>query len=168
MTKSITRLFLIFMTLGLFSCESRSQKEQFEFADNVVVAHRGAWKQQALPQNSIAALKHAIALNCAGSEFDVRMSSDQVLIVTHDADYNGLVIEETSYAELSKFKLSNGEVLPTLEQYILAGMQNNKGTGLVCEIKPSKFDERNSIISEKVLGLVKKLKAEPYILVMIY
>ena len=66
------------------------------------------------------------------------MTLDNILIVTHDADYNNLVIEETTYADLAKHKLSNGEILPTFKQYLLAGMQNNPNTGLVCEIKPSK------------------------------
>jgi len=67
------------------------------FADNVVVAHRGAWKSNNFPQNSIASLKQAITLGCTGSEFDVRMTSDNVLIVTHDSDYNELDIEESTY-----------------------------------------------------------------------
>jgi glycerophosphoryl diester phosphodiesterase len=56
-----------------------------------------------------------------------------------------------------------GESLPTLENYILAGMNNNPSTGLVCEIKPSKSKARGQLIAEKVVALVKKLKAEAYI-----
>ncbi|MGM5469559.1 family 16 glycosylhydrolase [Flavobacteriaceae bacterium LMO-SS05] len=157
----LLHLFLIFL---LTSCDSFSQKKEFIFANNKVIAHRGAWKQQNHPQNSIASLKEAIALNCVGSEFDVRMTADDVLIVTHDPEYNGLQIESSTYAELSKYKLSNGETLPTLKQYLRAGMQDNFATGLVCEIKPSTIEGRNKIITEKVLKLVKELKAEPYIL----
>jgi glycerophosphoryl diester phosphodiesterase len=83
-------------------------KEGIAFENNVVVAHRGAWKQQNLPENSIAALKHAIVLKCAASEFDVRMTKDDVLIVNHDADYHDLNIEEHNYKELARFQLSNG------------------------------------------------------------
>ncbi len=144
------------------SCEP-SKVENISFADNKVIAHRGAWKTKNLPENSIASLKHAINLNCAGSEFDVRMTLDKVLIVTHDADYNGLNVETSTYKELSKSKLSNGEVLPTLRDYIIAGMTNNTSTGLVCEIKPSKTQGRNIEITNKVLDLVKELKAESYI-----
>ena len=91
------------------------------------------------------------------------MTADNVLIVTHDADYHGLVVEKSTYLELSKFKLSNGETLPTLKDYIIAGMQKNDSTGLVCEIKPSKTEGRNNILAENVLKLVKELKAENYI-----
>lgn len=133
------------------------------FVENPVIAHRGAWKSQNLSQNSIASLKHAIALGCAGSEFDVRMTSDHVLVVNHDPDYHGLFIEEHTYAELSTYRLSNGELLPTLEDYLLAGMENNTHTGLVCEIKPSHTEGRNIVMAENVMALVEELKAENHV-----
>ena len=145
------------------SCNNLTVKNKINFADNVVIAHRGAWKKEQLPENSIASLKQAIHLGCSGSEFDVRMTADDVLIVNHDEDHNDMFIEETNYADLAKIKLSNGEVVPTLKEYILAGMENNSTTGLVCEIKPSKTKERGQYITKKVLCLVKELKAEPYI-----
>ncbi len=132
-----------------------------ESANNCVVAHRGAWKQNNLPQNSVASLKNAINLKCAGSEFDVRMTSDDSLIINHDPKFNGLEIEKTKYQELLQFKLSNGEVLPTLRQYILAGMENNTQTKLVCEIKPSVISkERGKQVAGMVLKLVRELHAE--------
>lgn len=91
------------------------------------------------------------------------MTSDNILIVTHDADYNGLDIETSTYKELSKYKLPNGEELPTLKAFILAGMTNNTSTGLICELKPSQTEARNFEIANKSLALVKELKAEAYI-----
>lgn len=131
------------------------------FANNKVIAHRGAWKKNNLPQNSIASLKQAIQLNCTGSEFDVRMTVDNVLIVTHDPTYNNLEIEKTNYSKLAGLKLSNGESLPTLKEYLLAGIENNTTTRLVCEIKPSKISkERGQQIATKVVALVEDLKAK--------
>ena len=153
-----------FTILILCSCNNSTGQNVIKFADNPVVAHRGAWKKKNLPQNSIAALKHAIELNCAGSEFDVRMTKDDVLIVTHDADYYGMSIEDSTYEDLSQFKLSNGEILPTLEAYLKAGMENNPSTGLVCEIKPSKIKGRGELIAEKVITLVRELNAENHII----
>lgn len=133
------------------------------FADNVVVAHRGAWKKNNLPENSIASLKEAIRLKCAGSEFDVRMTLDDSLIINHDPHYNKLLVEETTYADLEKFKLSNGEKLHTLREYILAGLKNNTTTRLVLEIKPSASKERGQVIAEKVYRLVNELRAQPMV-----
>jgi beta-glucanase (GH16 family)/glycerophosphoryl diester phosphodiesterase len=164
MKYSVMRIIIGFFIIHcFFQCNPRQEKYRITFADNGVVAHRGAWKQQDIPENSIASLKHAIELNCTGSEFDVRMTADGVLIVNHDADHHGLVIEENTYDQLAEYKLANGEKLPTLKDYILAGMENNTTTGLVCEIKPSASKERGQLMAEKTIGLVKELNAEPYL-----
>ncbi|RXJ44406.1 glycerophosphodiester phosphodiesterase family protein [Gelidibacter gilvus] len=157
------RLIILVLTfISLNSCKSTMMESSGVIANNPVIAHRGAWKAENLPQNSIASLKHAIALGCAGSEFDVRMTADHVLVVNHDPDYMGLFIENHTYSELSKHKLSNGELLPTLKDYLLAGMENNPNTGLVCEIKSSKTEGRNVLMAENVMALVDELKAESY------
>ncbi|WP_299102937.1 glycerophosphodiester phosphodiesterase family protein [uncultured Winogradskyella sp.] len=147
----------------MLSCKTSTTETEIVFADNPVIAHRGAWKANGLPKNSIAALNEAIRLKCTGSEFDVRMTADEVLIVTHDADYGGLHIESSTYETLAQHKLPNGESLPTLKAFIKAGMVNNSSTGLVCEIKPSKIEGRNTLMAEKAVALVKELKAEAYI-----
>ena len=100
-----------------------------------IIAHRGAWKEFALPENSIAALQKAIELKCYGSEFDVRRTKDGILVVNHDPVYYGDTIELRNYNDLNKKKLSNGENLPTLENYFTTGTHNNPPTLLICEIK---------------------------------
>lgn len=143
---------------------SQPKKGAMKFAPNEVVAHRGAFKANAFPENSIAALQEAIRLQCTGSEFDVRMTADDSLIINHDEHFNQMEIEKVNYADLMRFTLSNGEPLPTLRQYLLAGMKQNKHTRLVLEIKPSGMGKERAIqITDKVLSLVKELKAEPYI-----
>jgi glycerophosphoryl diester phosphodiesterase len=129
--------------------------------ENAIVAHRGAWKKNNLPENSIAALRHAIDLKLAGSEFDVWRTADDSLVINHDAHYNKLLIEETNYTDLIKFKLSNGEKLPTLYEYIVEGRRNNKHTLLVCEIKPSEISkERGKKTALMTVEIIKKLKAQ--------
>lgn len=130
------------------------------FADNPVVAHRGAWKAQNLPENSIAALKHAVALKCTGSEFDVQMTADDILVVNHDDDFQGVSISETGYADMADLRLSNGEKLPSLREYILAGLKSNTSTRLVCELKPAKTTERGQLMAEKAVALIKEVNAE--------
>lgn len=131
------------------------------FEKNIVVAHRGAFKNKGLPENSIASLKEAIRLKCTGSEFDVHMSADDVLLINHDAQYNRLPIEKSTYAQLAVTPLSNGEKLPTLEEYINAGIADNSSTRLVVEIKPSSISkERGKLVAERTVKLVQKLKAE--------
>lgn len=147
--------------LSLASCSVRQNKTVVQFAPNPVVAHRGAFKAKGYPENSIASLKEAIRLQCTGSEFDVRMTADDSLVINHDPHYSNLEIEKTNYAELASHKLSNGETLPTLRQYLQAGLQNNQHTRLVLEIKPTSTKERARRLAERVVAMVKDLNAAP-------
>lgn len=134
------------------------------FEKNTVVAHRGAWKKNGLPENSIASLQEAIRLECAGSEFDVHITVDDSLVVNHDDKYDGKPIEQTTFASLAETKLSNGETIPTLRAYLLAGLHQNK-TKLVVEIKPSTTGkERGIYATDKIVALVQELKAEPWVM----
>lgn len=157
------KLVSFFAVIILGSCSSSLKRlSSSTFAANPVVAHRGAFKKNAFPENSIAALKEAIRLGCTGSEFDVRMSADDSLVINHDPHYHQLQIEKTNYDALAAIKLSNGEKIPTLREYLLAGLQNNKDTRLVVEIKPSGISkDRGRLIATKVVKLVEELKAAP-------
>ncbi|WP_114749490.1 glycerophosphodiester phosphodiesterase [Pleomorphovibrio marinus] len=133
------------------------------FLDNPVIAHRGAWKTEGLPQNSIASLQRAIDIGCAGSEFDVWMTSDGVLVLNHDADYEGLVLETATFEEVSQLRLSNGERLPTAEEYIRKGMTQNR-TKLIFEVKPSKISTGRGVeLAEKSVDIVKSMGAEKWV-----
>ncbi len=148
--KSISFVLLL---LSVMSYESIGQKKN----TTQVIAHRGAWKNTGAPENSIAALEYAIKLNCWGSEFDVHLSSDSVPFILHDHSIQGIHIEKTTAAELSNIKLSNGEPLPTLEAYLLAG-KNQKTTRLVLEIKSSSISkERSLALTAKCVDMVHKL-----------
>jgi len=157
------KFFICLFSIITIGCQQSQPEKKPVFANNKVIAHRGAWKMQNLPENSIAALKQAIAINCTGSEFDVRMTVDSMLIVTHDNTYAGLNIEENTYATLAEQKLDNGEKLPLLKEYIKAGMNQNDSTALICEIKPSKIEGKNELLAQKVIELVTELEAENYI-----
>nr|WP_121269994.1 glycerophosphodiester phosphodiesterase family protein [Pedobacter schmidteae] len=140
-----------------------AQKKAKTWSKNEVIAHRGAWKAKGLPENSIASLNEAVRLGCHGSEFDVHMTKDNVLVVNHDADFQGLHIEQSTYAELLQKKLSNGESIPTAEAYIKAGMKQ-KTTRLVFEIKPTKTGKTGDIaLADACVALVKRLKAEAWV-----
>ncbi|HEX6913993.1 MAG TPA: glycerophosphodiester phosphodiesterase family protein [Chitinophagaceae bacterium] len=135
-----------------------------KFATNPVIAHRGAFKAMNLPENSIAALKQAIQLGCAGSEFDVWMTADDSLVVNHDPVFDKMDIETTAYGKLASIPLANGEKLPLLRNFLLAGMEGNDHTRLVLEIKQSRISkDRQAGVVAGILALIKELKAERYI-----
>lgn len=132
------------------------------FARNKVIAHRGAWKNTKVPENSIAALRHAVRLGCEGSEFDVHMSADSVPFVNHDATIQGLSIAKSKASDLASVRLPNGEAIPTLESYIRAGMEQFK-TRLVLEIKSSELGKEHSLaLARKVVSIVEELHAQAW------
>lgn len=148
-------LFFSFTVLSTFG--------QSSFHQNKVIAHRGAWKANSFPQNSLASLKEAVKLGCEGSEFDVWMTADDVLVVNHDGDFMGMEIEHSTYAQLLSQKLPNGEKIPTLEEYLKAGMKQRK-TKLILEFKPSKISvERSEKVGELAVKTVQKLKAQKWV-----
>ncbi|PYF75786.1 glycerophosphoryl diester phosphodiesterase [Pedobacter nutrimenti] len=128
---------------------------------NKVIAHRGAWKKNNLPENSIASLKEAFRLKCYGSEFDVHMTADGMLVVNHDDDFQGIVIAKSTFKQLQEKKMSNGEEIPTLEQYLKEG-KKQKGTRLILEIKEDKNQQHLMDLTNAVVAMVKKMKMEEW------
>ena len=146
--------------IGVSCTATKKAAMETAFAPNPVIAHRGAWKKNNLPENSIASLRQAVQLGCTGSEFDIWMTADDSLVINHDPVYNKLPVEKTNFSELSQTKLANGESLPTLREYLLAGLENNTQTMLVLEIKPSLTSgERGKLVAERVVELVRELNA---------
>jgi len=134
-----------------------------QFKKNVVIAHRGAWKKNNLPENSIASLRQAIQLGCHGSEFDVHITKDDSLVVNHDPTFYGLDISTSTYQELLSKKHPNGEKIPTAAAYILEGMKQKK-TKLIFEIKSSKAGKDRTLqLTKMSVDLVKRLGAQKWV-----
>ncbi len=130
---------------------------------NPVIAHRGAWKQKYFPQNSIASLQEAINLKCGGSEFDVHLTADDVLVVNHDYLFYGLDIEKSTYEELVTKKHPNGESIPTAEEYLKKGLKQNY-TRLVFELKASEISKSRTIkVAEMSVDLVRRLDKKGFV-----
>lgn len=131
--------------------------QKFSWNKNQVIAHRGAWKKNNFPQNSIASLNEAVRLGCYGSEFDVWMTADGILVVNHDPEFQGLTIEKVKYEELLTKTMSNGEKIPTLEAYLKEG-KKQRSTKLILEIKPSLISKERGIeVTNKSIEMVKKV-----------
>jgi glycerophosphoryl diester phosphodiesterase len=144
-------LFLVLITI---------MSVTFTQAQTKVIAHRGAWKAQNIPQNSLASLHHAIELGCYAAEFDVHLTKDEILVVNHDKDFYGIDIETSTYKELLAKKHPNGENIPTLEEYLKEGKKQNK-MRLVLELKTSVISkERTLKATEMCVKMVKKLKVK--------
>ncbi|MDR1496791.1 MAG: hypothetical protein LBS59_00020 [Puniceicoccales bacterium] len=142
------KLFFINMLLLLCGIVDAQAKTQ-------IIAHRGHWDKRSSPENSLSSLENAIKTGAYGSELDVRMSSDGVLVLNHDEKYKGVFIEKATYKEISKLRLANGEPLPTLQQCADI-VKKQKKTKLIIEIKPHSSAEKDRRTAGEIVKLVNK------------
>jgi glycerophosphoryl diester phosphodiesterase len=108
--------------------------QKLNFHKNCVVAHRGAWKEAGLPQNSIASWREAVRLGCGAAECDVHITVDDSLVVYHNLKHHGLRIKDTKYADLIQYPLKNGEKIPTFREYLTEVVKQRK-TKLIVDVK---------------------------------
>ncbi|MGM9739611.1 MAG: glycerophosphodiester phosphodiesterase family protein [Candidatus Cryptobacteroides sp.] len=119
-----------------------------------VVAHRG-FHPSGVTENSVAALKAAQELGVWGSEFDVYMTTDGVPVIHHDPTLsNGKRPDSCTYSEIKDYKLSNGENLPTFEQY-LEQAKLYPDVKLVLELKNHNTSEKSLLAAKKCVEMVK-------------
>ncbi len=87
------------------------------------------------------AFHQALAAGCDGIEFDVRVTSDGVAVVVHDAEYHGLRVEQTPASRLG---------VPTLA-HVLA--QFSPGAFLDIELKtPAAVESTMALLSQYGFG----------------
>ena len=119
-----------------------------------VIAHRGYWNCPGAAQNSIAAMQNAKKADVWGSEFDVHITTDGIVVVNHDDDIHGIIIEDAKYADIKNLKLANGEPIATLKSYLEAG-KKLAPMQLILEIKAHQTPEREDRCVKACLDLVK-------------
>lgn len=124
-----------------------------------IAAHRGFWNCEAAgyAQNSIAALKAAQDAGFWGSELDIHLTSDDVVVVNHDNSIDGIDIHKHTYADLKDVRLKNGEKVPTFDEYLTQG-EKSKKTILVVEFKIQDNEQREDLLVEKSVELLKAHK----------
>ena len=163
MKRTLTAAYLLFVfILGFASCE----KDDFvsEYAQRVpapvnpflqpgdslqssdsrtvpVIAHRGCWSGDSLPQNSLASFRKALELNIYGTEFDVRQTKDGKLVINHDATFHGLRVASNTYSYLCQYTLPNGETIPLLEDFIRAYLATDTNVLMIVELKSCKVND---------------------------
>lgn len=127
-------------------------------AQTRIIAHRGYWKTAGSAQNSIAALLKADSIKVYGSEVDIRLTADGIPVCHHDADIeiNGrkVVVEENSFQTIRQAKLSNGEPVATLEEYLQA-LAHCRHTKLIIELKTHKNKSDEDKLANIVVKMVK-------------
>ncbi len=138
----------------LSSCNCKQKTE--------VIAHRGFWGCEGSAQNSIASLQNAARIGTYGSEFDVNLTPDSVLVVNHDATFKGYKICETPYYLIKDSLLSNGEKLPLLRDYLQAGKQL-PDLKMIFELKTNADSELERIAIDQSIAMIKEMGIEKQI-----
>lgn len=128
------------------------------YQDIKVVAHRGFWKVGGAAPNSIAALVKADSIGCHASEFDVWLASDGELVVNHDPTFQGFSMEQTPSTVLTSLKLSNGENLPLLTDFLKEAKKLK--VDLVLELKGHSTKKRETEAVRKILQVINELGLE--------
>lgn len=158
MKKSILILTLLIMVIP-----STVEARRKENRKTDIVAHRGFWncEEAGYAKNSIAALRCAQEAGFWGSEFDVNITADSVLIVYHDGEINGKKIEEHPYSEFKDFKIANGETIPTIDEFLAQG-KKYPATKLVYEFKPQSNPEtENTFVNLAIANLAENGLLDP-------
>ncbi len=130
----------------------------FAMSQTKIIAHRGYWNTAGSAQNSITALIKADSLGIYGTEFDVRISKDSVLVVNHDPGIWGYNIAKTPAKTLATIKLKNKETMPTLADYFDAARPLS--IKLILELKKLESPEMESYAIEKIIELIKEYQYE--------
>lgn len=125
-----------------------------------VVAHRGYWDISGSAQNSITALRKANEINAWGCELDLWMTSDGVLVLNHDGVIDGITIQTSPYSAIKNCKLSNGETIPTFEEYLTVFKNECTNLILIVELKPHYSTQATTNAIKNIIKTVNRYKIE--------
>ena len=153
----------LILTLLIMVIPSTLEARRKETGKTDIVAHRGFWncEEAGYAKKSIAALRCAQEAGFWGSEFDVNITADSVLIVYHDGEIDGKKIEDHPYSEFKDFKIANGETIPTIDEFLAQG-KKYPATKLVYEFKPQSNPEtENTFVNLAIANLAENGLLDP-------
>lgn len=117
-----------------------------------VIAHRGLWTEPGSTQNSIRSIVKADSIGCYATEFDVWMTADSVMVVSHDGTVDGLNFTINPAEKVVAQRLSNGEHTPTLEAMLDTAA--TLGIRLIIEVKDHQNRDRDYEAARQTVRLV--------------
>lgn len=128
-----------------------------------IIAHRGFHASEGAARNSLNALKAAQKAKIWGSECDLQLTSDGVVLVIHGPLHsNGkrsLNVNHSTQAQVQDIPLKSDEIVPTLDEY-LQQMTKSKNTKLIIEIKNQLTPQLETEIVEKTVKAVAQYGLE--------
>jgi len=101
-------------------------------------------------------LRLAQELGVYGSEIDIWITTDGQLYANHDPSFNGVTIQDANSGQCAGLRLSNGETMPTLSDFIKMIKESDSPTKLIIEIKGHNTKERNKACAAAAVKAVKE------------
>ncbi|MCD8313058.1 MAG: glycerophosphodiester phosphodiesterase [Bacteroidales bacterium] len=122
-----------------------------------IAAHRGYWncEESGYARNTVASLRNAQTCGFWGSEFDLHLTTDEVIVVVHDDVVDGVRIDANPYSAIKDVVLENGEKIPTLDDYLAQAVKNPK-VMLVCEFKKHSSEALEDRLIELTVAKMKE------------
>lgn len=123
-----------------------------------IVCHRGFYNSPGADENSITALVNAHKLGVYGVEFDVNLTTDKEVVVVHGPKILGtdIVVQQSSWAEISKATLPNGNKVPTFREWMLMA-KKCPGLKQIIEFKKHSTPELETELVERVVAICREL-----------
>ena len=149
------RYFILFFSICSALITSKAQKTFTQ-----TIAHRGEWRSEGSAQNSRASLQRALDLGIFGSEIDVWLTRDGHIMVNHDASYQGVSLQDTTFAACKRLRLSNGERMPELKQLLKILKKSKSPTRLIVEVKAHRNPERSRQCAAEAIKAIRRRKLE--------
>lgn len=154
--KKILRLVGI-VVLALSTSVSALSQSKTAQQQTQVIAHRGYWTaMKPQSQNSRGSMLQAMSHNFYGTEIDVWLTTDDTLMVNHDEELGGVVIEKSTAADCRSVYLHNGETMPRLEDLLQILEKSTSPTLLIIEIKTHEDPIRGRMAARKTVELVRQ------------
>lgn len=130
-------------SLTIYSAEyvANHRKEFFGGQDSHhdfmrTIAHRGISCGFGVG-NTMPVFKQAVKRGYVGVEIDLRVTSDNIPVLCHDATFGGLTIAESTLAELQSVTVGTGmwqATIPTFDEFMYWAKCNNVEVYLDCKI----------------------------------
>lgn len=145
---SITLIFLILISSFSKYKNSIDDIKFFHSIQNlkpIVMAHRGSTKKS--PENTMESINEAIDLKAQFSEIDVRLTKDNVVVLSHDDNIKRLTKENVKISELTFNELKTKKILYDNKKFDFVDLKTvlNNTNGKIklnIELKPIKGEEK--------------------------
>lgn len=139
--KTLWLLVVVLTAVYMSSCSKLDMTPSYK-----IIAHRGYYQAASGAENSLQAIEAAYKAGIDGVEIDVRATKDDSLVLVHDDTYAGKLIANSTYNDLAKTRLPNGEKLPTLTMCFNRFKSYNNRFILFLDIK----SERATVLSARL------------------